>query len=256
MSQVSAPAPPQASAAAAADPPPSPGSATFAGRDLSCLRGERLVFAGLSFSIGPGDALLLLGPNGSGKSSLLRLMALLLRPLSGHLTWEGTPVTEDPEAHGARCRYVGHLDAIKPVLGLRENLAFWARLAGAGSERLDQALETFSLAPLAEVPGRMLSAGQKRRANLARLVAAPAPLWLLDEPTTALDKASVARLEGVIAAHRAEGGMVVLSTHQDISLPGATALHMDRFGPGTGAGAGLFADDASPSATGAGEDRP
>ncbi|GEO81039.1 heme ABC exporter ATP-binding protein CcmA [Pararhodospirillum oryzae] len=215
-------------------PPPCPSSspAVFAGEGLLCVRGERAVFANLSFRVEAGDALLLVGPNGSGKSSLLRLMALLLHPASGRLTWDDRSVADDSEAHAARTRYVGHLDAIKPVLALRENVAFWARLAGAGTTHVDAALEAFNLTRLAQVPGRLLSAGQKRRANLARLVAAPAPLWLLDEPTTALDRASIALLEDRLARHRAEGGMVVLSTHQDIVLPGARVLALDRFAPG------------------------
>ncbi|MBK1665983.1 heme ABC exporter ATP-binding protein CcmA [Rhodospirillum rubrum] len=217
--------------------------AVFAGEDLLCVRGERAIFAGLSFRLAPGGALLLLGPNGSGKSSLLRLLALLLRPAAGRLTWGGQAVAADPEAHGGRCHYVGHLDAIKPVLALRENVAFWAKLGGAGETHVDRALKAFALSPLAAIPGRMLSAGQKRRANLARLIAAPAPLWLLDEPTTALDRASIGVLEDLIARHRAAGGMVVVSTHQDITLPGATVLALDHFAPDPSRAAGLFLED-------------
>ncbi|EKV32224.1 ABC transporter involved in cytochrome c biogenesis, ATPase component CcmA [Caenispirillum salinarum AK4] len=206
-------------------------AAEFAGENLVCIRGERIVFADLSFSLGPGEALLLLGPNGSGKSSLLRMMAGLLRPSAGQLTWGGEPVADDPEAHGGRSRYIGHHDAIKPVLTVHENVAFWSRLwAGDGSrETVEKALDAFSIGHLLEVPGRWLSAGQKRRVNLSRLLAAPAPLWLLDEPTTALDRATVATVEHLLAEHRARGGMVVLSTHTDVSLPGAKVLQMDDF---------------------------
>lgn len=208
-----------------------------------CIRGERVVFAELSFDIGPGEALLLLGPNGSGKSSLLRLLALLLHPAMGRLTWEGTSVDKDSEAHGARTRYLGHQDAIKPVLSLRENVAFWARLYGAGDNHVDPALEAFGLTALSGTPGRMLSAGQKRRTNLARLLAAPAPLWLLDEPTTALDRQSIGVLEARLADHRARGGMVVLSTHQDVALPDAKILTLDRFAPDPNRHGGLFLED-------------
>lgn len=206
-------------------------AAEFAGEDLLCIRGERIVFADLTFSLGPGEALLLLGPNGSGKSSLLRLMAGLLNPAAGRLTWAGVPVTDDPEAHGGRSRYIGHHDAIKPVLTVHENVAFWARLwSGDGSrDTVLKALDAFTIGHLLEVPGRWLSAGQKRRVNLSRLLAAPAPLWLLDEPTTALDRATVALMEDLLAAHRARGGMVVLSTHTDVALPGAKVLQMDDF---------------------------
>ncbi|MGE5517722.1 MAG: heme ABC exporter ATP-binding protein CcmA [Bacteroidota bacterium] len=212
-------------------PPP------FIGRSLGCIRGGRAVFAGLDFFVAPGDALVLLGPNGSGKSSLLRVMAGLLRPTVGQVLWGETPAGEDAEAHAARTHYVGHHDAIKPVLSVAENLRFWARLhephAATAARAVDTALERFALSHLRDVPGKMLSAGQKRRTNLARLLAAPSPLWLLDEPTTALDKGSIKVLEAVMAEHRAAGGMVVLSTHQDVDLPGARELHLDRFAPDT-----------------------
>jgi heme exporter protein A len=213
------------------DPAPPP----FNGRALGCIRGGRAVFAGLDFSVAPGDALVLLGPNGSGKSSLLRVMAGLLRPTVGQVLWGDIPAGEDAEAHAARTHYVGHHDAIKPVLSVAENLRFWARLhephLPTASKAVDGALERFGLSHLRDIPGKMLSAGQKRRTNLARLLAAPSPLWLLDEPTTALDKASIKVLEAVMAEHRAKGGMVVLSTHQDVDLPGARELHLDEFTP-------------------------
>ncbi|MCP5366211.1 MAG: heme ABC exporter ATP-binding protein CcmA [Hyphomicrobiales bacterium] len=204
----------------------------FAGEGLVCIRGERTVFAGLDFALGPGGALVLVGPNGSGKSSLLRLMAGLLRPAAGALTWGGAAVAEDPEGHNGRLHYVGHLDAVKPVLSVTENLLFWARLRGQGAaapDRVAAALATLGIGHLADLPGRFLSAGQKRRVNLARILAAPADLWLLDEPTTALDRASIAVLEGAIAAHRAGGGRVVVSTHADIALDGAAALDLADF---------------------------
>lgn len=206
---------------------------TFTAKDLACMRGGRVVFAGLGFQLAAGGGLVLLGPNGSGKSSLLRVLAGLLKPAHGVLAWNGQPVSEDPEAHAARTHYLGHHDAVKPVLSVAENLRFWAHLHDPHAERagraVDVALECFGLARLASIPGKMLSAGQKRRTNLARLLAAPSPLWLLDEPTTALDKASIKVLERVLAEHRAAGGMVVLSTHADIDLPGAAELHLDRF---------------------------
>lgn len=210
--------------------PPMP---DFAGTDLTCLRGDRLVFTGLDFRIAPGEALLLLGPNGSGKSSLLRMMAGFLRPWRGALAWDDLSVADEPDGHRRRVHYVGHLDAVKPVLTAAENLAFWAALGGAADPAAHalSALERLGVPHIAGVPGRYLSAGQKRRLNLARILAAPAPLWLLDEPTVALDRAAVALLEGVIAEHRAGGGMVVLSTHADVVLPGAATLHLDDFTP-------------------------
>lgn len=206
----------------------------FTGTDLACLRGGRLVFAGLNFALPPGGALLLLGPNGSGKSTLLRLMAGLLRPFRGGMSWRGTSLTDEPDALRGLTHYVGHADAVKPVLTAAENLAFWAALAGRRNPdaAARDALAALGVGRIADTPGRFLSAGQKRRLTLARILAAPAPLWLLDEPTVALDKAGVALLENVLAEHRSGGGMTVLSTHTEIALPGAATLHMDDFTPG------------------------
>ncbi|GAB4392952.1 MAG: heme ABC exporter ATP-binding protein CcmA [Kiloniellaceae bacterium] len=204
--------------------------ANFEGRTLQCRRGGRDVFAGLSFSLPAGGALLLTGPNGSGKSSLLRLMAGLLKPAAGELLWDGKPIAEAPEEHAARLHYLGHLDAVKPVLSVAENLRFWADLHGR-KVALEAALERFALTELAAVPGRLLSAGQRRRLALARLVAAPADLWLLDEPSVGLDHASVERLAGAIADHRADGGSVVVATHTALHLSDPIRLSMDSLAP-------------------------
>lgn len=212
--------------------------ANFEGRSLHCRRGGRDVFAELSFALPPGGALLLTGPNGSGKSSLLRLMAGLLKPAGGALLWGDTSIAEAPEEHAARLHYLGHLDAVKPVLSVTENLRFWAALRGipkahgkARGTALDDALERFALTELAAVPGRLLSAGQRRRLALARLVAAPADLWLLDEPSVGLDHASVERLAAAIAAHRAGGGRVVVATHTALHLAEPLHLSMDSLAP-------------------------
>ena len=207
--------------------------AQFTGSRLTCQRGHRLVFTGLDFTVAAGDALVLLGPNGSGKSSLLRMMAGLLRPLAGSMLWDGVAVADDPDHHRGRLHYVGHLDAVKPVLTAQENLAFWAGLAGVADPqaRARQALAAFEVPHIADVPGRYLSAGQKRRVNLVRVLAAEAPLWLLDEPSVALDRTAIACLEQAIARHRAAGGLVVLSTHAEITLTAARSLHLDAFTP-------------------------
>jgi heme exporter protein A len=203
-------------------------TADFAGEELACVRGERLVFEKLSFRARPGEALLLTGPNGSGKSSLLRLMAGLLAPASGRLLWDGSAIADDPDSHRARLHYVGHLDALKPALTVVENLAFYAALRGrpADARTLDLAMAAFRLDKLANTPARFLSQGQRRRTALARVLAAPAALWLLDEPTLALDDAALAQLGSVLSAHLARGGYVIAATHAPIAVAGAQRLEL------------------------------
>ncbi len=197
--------------------------ALFEVRGLACQRAGRIVFEQLEFALEPGDALVLRGPNGSGKSSLLRLLAGLLRPAAGVLSWQGrTFSTHDPE-HRARLHFVGHLDAGKANLTVRENLCFIAGLLGVGELR-QEALESFDLVDLADTPARYLSAGQKRRLALARLAVAPRPLWLLDEPAVGLDTANRRHLERRIAAHLEGGGLCIVATHGDVSLPQALVL--------------------------------
>jgi len=202
--------------------------AGFSGENLLCIRGERTVFTGLGFAVGPGDALVLTGPNGSGKSSLLRMMAGLLPPASGILYRDGEDIRAAPEEHRASLHYVGHLDAVKPVLTVAENLAFWAGIRQMEAP-VGEALGAFGLKNLADTPARLLSAGQKRRLNLARLAASPAPLWLLDEPTVALDSAAVAALVALVARHRESGGMAVVSTHIDLGIAASATLAMAGF---------------------------
>lgn len=207
--------------------------AALEAQELVCVRGERVVFAGLGFTLEAGGALLLTGANGSGKSSLLRVLAGLLRAADGQVLWNGVSIGADPEAHRRRLRYVGHQDPVKPVLTVRENLEFWAQLQGSGTGLVDDALERFGLAALSAEQGRLLSAGQRRRLNLARLIAGmpdpPAPLWLLDEPSAGLDAGSVATLEAVLEFHREAGGLVVLATHIELDLPGAVELDLESF---------------------------
>jgi heme exporter protein A len=211
-------------------------TARFSGTDIVCLRGERLLFAGLDFTLGAGEVLLLLGPNGSGKSSLLRLMAGLLPPLSGTLAWDDRPIAADREAHRARLGFLGHLDAVKPSLSVREHLAWHAALGEAGRDRaaLDAALAELGLAHLAELPGRQLSAGQRRRLALARFLLRPASLWLLDEPTVGLDEDGVARFRGMIDRHCRAGGMAVIATHIALGLADSRVrpLRPGDFAPG------------------------
>jgi heme exporter protein A len=190
--------------------------AEFTGEGLACVRGERAVFTALSFRLTNGGALILAGPNGAGKSSLLRMMAGLLPPVDGRLVWDGSSVAADPEAHRHRVRYIAHADAVKPALTVAENLRIWAVLwggAGGAEERGAAALAGFGIDRLADLPGRYLSAGQKRRLALARLLVAPALLWLLDEPRAGLDEDAERRLDGAIRRHRDGGGMVVIALH-------------------------------------------
>ncbi len=204
----------------------------FSGTDLTCVRGERTVFSGLTFAMDAGGMLLLVGPNGSGKSSLLRLMAGLSPPAHGVIRWQDTDTMDDPEAHNGRLHYVGHHDAIKPVLTVAENLRFWAEMHGGSTDvdrRVSQALEGFGIPYLSDIPARYLSAGQSRRTSLARILSSPAPLWLLDEPTTALDRDAVAALEAAITEHRSAGGMAVISTHTPIKGDGAETLDLTPF---------------------------
>ena len=181
---------------------------------MAAIRGERLVLSAISLAVGPGEAVLLLGPNGAGKSTLLRVLAGLKRPDAGRVEWAGGEEAPPPA-------YLGHADAIKPGLSVRENL----RLAAAGRP-VEPALEAVGLQSLADLPARMLSAGQRRRLALCRLPLSPSALWLLDEPTLGLDGASLALLAALLARHRGSGGGVIAATHQELVLPGATILRL------------------------------
>lgn len=192
-------------------------------QDLACERGGRLVFAGLNFSLSGGEALVVTGRNGAGKSSLLRVLAGLLRIAGGSLTLEGA---EDATL-GEQAHYLGHLDAVKPSLSVGENLAFWsAYLGGPREAPIDQALAAVDLAALIDLPAAYLSAGQKRRLSIARLVAVPRPVWLLDEPTSTLDAQSQERLAALMRGHLAGGGLIVAAAHGPIGLDNPRELKM------------------------------
>ena len=195
---------------------------------LACIRGQRVLFRELSFSLAAGRALALQGPNGAGKTSLLRLIAGLLSPAAGtiRLRTDGEAVS-DAEERGKFVGWLGHHDAVKPQLCVREQLAFFARLYASGGD-LDEAMETFGLKALAELPGQYLSAGQKRRLALARLQLCARPLWLLDEPLAALDTAGKALVAKTVAAHCAAGGTVVAATHETLGV----ACETLNLGPG------------------------
>jgi heme exporter protein A len=201
----------------------------FRGQALACERGGRVVFARLDFSLGAGELLVLRGPNGSGKSTLLRVMAGLTPLLHGDLRWGDLAISADRIAHNARCHYVGHQDALKPALSVRENLQLWQRLRSGTAAAIDLALERLGVAPLADLPARLLSAGQRRRLALARLVAVEAPLWLLDEPATALDSDGAARFDGILRDHLAGGGRAAMSSHGETG--GGSLLNLADFRP-------------------------
>jgi heme exporter protein A len=193
-------------------------------RGLACRRGDRLVFDELDFALEAGGLLRLAGPNGSGKSSLLRVVAGLLPAAAGALEWAGAPIAAS-EDFRRNLRLLGHQDAVKPVLSVRENLAAAAGLLGIVRPALADALERIGLVELAELPVRFLSAGQRRRVALARLALGPAGLWLLDEPTTNLDAAGVAAFWALLDAHRRAGGMALVAMHEPLALgPSETLL--------------------------------
>ena len=196
---------------------------------LAAFRGERLVFRDLSFSVAAGGALVLAGPNGSGKSTLLRVLAGLGRAEAGQLLWDGQDALADLTKHAERVAFVGHQDAVKPGLTVAENLGFYLRvMAGAPSPAMTQinALASLALTDLADVPARMLSAGQKRRLALSRLALTAAPLWLLDEPTIGLDSAAIARFGTLLRDHRARGGIVIAATHVPMPLDDVAELRL------------------------------
>lgn len=176
--------------------------------NLSCERGGRTVFRGVSFSLGSGALMQLTGPNGSGKSSLLRMVAGLNGAASGRLSLDGG---HEDLTIGQQAHYIAHQEAVKPALTVHENLAFWRDFMGGGD--VDAALAAFDLTRLSSYPAGLLSAGQKRRLALARLVLLPRVLWLLDEPTVGLDTASLGRLVAVMAGQLARGGMIIAATH-------------------------------------------
>lgn len=197
------------------------------GRGLGCHRGGRVVFRDLSFALGAAAVLVVTGPNGSGKSSLLKILAGLIRPSAGTLLYDGRPMTEDRSAYQRAIGYLGHADALKLVLTVRENLVFWNHTGDP--MRLTPALESLGLAEFGDLPARLLSAGQRRRLALARILVSAAPIWVLDEPTVGLDDRARLALSEVIAAHRAQGGALVLSTHQTVDLPDTQRLDLEDF---------------------------
>jgi heme exporter protein A len=199
-------------------------------QSLSCQRGRHLVFRDISFSLEAGALMLVTGANGSGKSSLLRVLAGLLPAADGAVLWQEEPVATDAEAHRERLHYIGHLDAVKPELTAGETVDYWRALRPSPT-RTDSVLDTFRLGALSEKPVRYLSAGQKRRLALTRLMLDDAPLWLLDEPTTVLDQDGQKILSDLITAHRMKGGIAITAMHHALDLPDAHILAMPEKKP-------------------------
>lgn len=194
--------------------------------NLSCRRGGRTVFRDLSFRISAGEAVLLRGPNGAGKSTLLRVIAGMLPPRTGDVRIGDASLGQDRSAIQEQIAYAGHLDAVKPALSVRQNLALWAGIFGAGEAGLDTELERFDLARIADRPVSQCSAGQKRRLGLARLPVIKRPVWLLDEPTVSLDTSASALVADLIRDHCAGGGIALAATHIDLGLAGTRVLEL------------------------------
>jgi heme exporter protein A len=187
---------------------------------LECLRGESLLFEALSFGVAEGEVLQVEGANGSGKTSLLRILAGLSPPAEGEVRWRGDNIAHRRAAFSGEIAYLGHHLGLKAELSVLENLAVALALTGVSPapERLEEALERVGLADRGDLPVRALSAGQRQRVALARMISSGAALWILDEPFTALDVGGVALVQSLLEEHAARGGLAVLTSHQEVEL--------------------------------------
>jgi heme exporter protein A len=194
--------------------------------NLAGERGGETIFAGLSFEVLSGEALIVTGPNGSGKSTLLRIICGLLAPEAGKVE-----LSEDRAALPVRaaCHYLGHQNAMKPALSVRENLLFWQKFNGSARFDIDEALEAVDLPGVEHLPFGYLSTGQKRRVSIAKLLISHRPLWIVDEPTAGLDKASESRFAELMRDHMRDGGMVIAATHIPLGLEGVRTLDMAQY---------------------------
>ena len=195
--------------------------------EVAVSRGGRVVLRGVSFDLGPGEAVRVTGPNGAGKSTLLRALAGLLPLAAGKVNWGEAGEREEAQAAAERTHYLGHVSGLKGALTAAENLRFAAALAGAGVGTPGMALERLGLGPVADLPLAYLSSGQRRRVALARLLVAWRPLWLLDEPATALDGDARATLDAMLTQHLARGGCIVAATHARLDLGAARELRIE-----------------------------
>lgn len=184
---------------------------------VTCVRGDRLLFRGLSLSLSRGEALWLRGPNGAGKSSLIRVAAGLLRPFSGKVS------------RHERCAFIDEAAALDAEASLRAALNLWGRIDGVDGTATVDAMGAMALSPLSDVPVSMLSTGQRKRAAMARVIASSAPIWLLDEPANGLDSNSISLLVAAIARHRQGGGGVLMASHFDLGIPDLQSLDVGDF---------------------------
>jgi heme exporter protein A len=187
----------------------------LSGRGVGCVRGGREVFSRLDFEATAGEALAVTGPNGAGKTSLLRLIAGLLMPSAGSIELQGR---ESDLSLAEQAHYLGHRDALKPALSVAENLAFWRDFFGGEAGEPAQSLAAVGLDHAAHLPAAYLSAGQRRRLSLARLLAIKRPIWLLDEPAAALDASGQSLFAGLMGEHLAGGGLIVAATHGPLGI--------------------------------------
>lgn len=193
--------------------------------NLQCIRGDRCLFSGIGFTVGEGELLHLYGHNGSGKTTLLRTLCGLISPSDGEVRWKNQLIRKQRDEYAAELLYLGHKNGLKDDLTGVENLLVACRLAGltVNEDQAWDVLEQMGLRGHEDLPARVLSQGQQKRVALARLLLSKAPLWILDEPFVGLDVAAVALLEKVLAAHVAKGGMVILTTHQEVALTSGKA---------------------------------
>ncbi|MBX9905955.1 MAG: cytochrome c biogenesis heme-transporting ATPase CcmA [Burkholderiales bacterium] len=207
----------------------------LAAHKLDITRGDRRLFGDITLELRPGTLLLVTGSNGSGKTSLLRALCGLLLPSAGEVRWQNANIRSLREEYWRHLAYIGHSNALKDELSAAENLGVLCALSGVhtGPEQQRQALADFGLAGRERLPAKALSQGQRRRTALARLsLCGTLPLWILDEPFAALDSAAVSRMQSVVGAHLADGGMVVMTTHQEVPIvaPAMRELDLDGFG--------------------------
>jgi heme exporter protein A len=194
---------------------------------LGCDRGDKPLFSNLSFDLDAGQLLHVTGPNGSGKTTLLRTLCGLSQPANGSITWQGLPINRQGDDYFAALHFVGHKNGIQGDLSAIEQLHFDAALSGSDSGKTaEEALYFMGLSPSSHLPTKVFSQGQQRRLALARLLITKKTLWILDEPFTALDHATVKQLEQTLINHTKDGGLVILTSHQSIALPDAKQIRL------------------------------